>query len=315
LTLLEKVQKKNQNSFEVPMNIAKIHLLRKNFKAAEKQYIKALAVDERSAPAHHGLGVCFLRQGQLDMAVEEFLLALESNFYMPNVHYHLGEALYRSGDYDEAVNAFELAVRFSPGMTKARKMLKDLYQNKLNEPVKAAQQEEFLKNNIRGEVIIVTGVEGAGAEKVLDLLSSKGIEILADETEVTRESKNKYEFSKIKNLKSDNSWLRTSGGKAIMVNVQMLSFLPPEINYKVIVVNRDLKEVIMEQQRFLGKKVTPETLSLKHLAIIEKLQNQLNSWVESQPNVPVLTLSYEELVETPDEQWSAIEDFIGVTTD
>lgn len=312
LPLLEKVQKKNQNNLDVPMNIAKIHLLRKNYPAAEVQYIKALAIDDRSVQAHHGLGLCFLRQGMLDLAIEEFLLALESNFYKPNVHYHLGEALYRSENYSGAAEAFELAVRLSPGMTKARKWLREIYSNKLLEKDKAHLQDEFLKNNIRGEITIVTGLHGAGGSLLLDCLADQGVEILVHEEEVSKEQIKDFEFTKLGELMKDSQLKMKKGHQALFVNSQMLSFLPNDLSYKVIVMNRDLKDVIIEQQEFIGKNVSEDTLPLKHFGIVQKLQEQINTWLSAHPHTPVHFVDYEELMNNKEEQLILLGEFLGI---
>jgi tetratricopeptide (TPR) repeat protein len=81
LPLLEKVQTKNTNNAQVAISIAKIHTLRKNFEAAEKQYITALSIDERNTAAHYGLGLTLLRRNKYNEAVDEFLIALEQDFY------------------------------------------------------------------------------------------------------------------------------------------------------------------------------------------------------------------------------------------
>jgi predicted AlkP superfamily phosphohydrolase/phosphomutase/tetratricopeptide (TPR) repeat protein len=312
LALLEKVQQKNQNSFEVPINIAKIYLLRKNFKQAERQYIKALAIDGRSPAAHHGLGLCFLRQGQLDHAIEEFLQAIQANFYMPNVHYHLGEALFRSGLFTDAANALEVAVRLAPGMAKARKLLKELYGGALKDDTKYREHETFLSEKIRGELIVVTGLEGSGFEEVMEILEQNGVDLLYDEKDVSNRDRKKYEFAKIKELTNKSDLLKGANPKAIHINVQTLQYLPADLVYKVIVVNRDLKEIIIEQQRFIGKKITPETLSIKHLSIVQKLNDQLEAWLTSRPDLSVLELSFEELTDDPTGQLEVIMDFAGL---
>jgi len=311
LTLLEKVQTKNPSSFEIPMNIAKIHLLRKNYTQAQKQYIKALAVDAKSPQAHHGLGICFLRKGDLDHAIEEFLLALKTNFYMPNVHYHLGEALYRAKFFPDAINALEVAVRLSPGMTKARKLLKELYSGPVTDPMKFAEHDNFLKEKIRGELVVVTGLEGSGFELVLDEMAKTGVEILYEEKNITNKERKRIEFLKIKELASSSAFLPGYQPKAMHINIQALSFLPEDLKYRVIVVHRDLKEVIIEQQRFMDKKVTKDTLSIKHLGIIQQLQDKLNAWISSRPDIPVLELSFEEFSQDKKEQIDILKDFIG----
>jgi predicted AlkP superfamily phosphohydrolase/phosphomutase/tetratricopeptide (TPR) repeat protein len=316
LPLLEKVQQKNPNSLDVALNIAKIHKLRKSYSKAEKQYIKALAIDERNAAAHHGLGICLLRQNKYDIAIDEFLSALESNFYMPSVHYHLGEALYKVGDFSEAAEAFEVAIHLAPGMTKAHKWLFEIYTDKLNDTEKASKQKEFLDNNIKGEIVVVTGLPKTGSSLMMEMLQVGGMPILVDDIETNDKSPKKtMEFAKVNLIQKDISWMVDARGKAVKMIVQLLNYLPPNYNYKVIQMNRDISELMMSQQVHLGKKATPETLPLKLFNNYLSQLSKLNTWVEAQPNVQVLKVEFDDLIENPIEQAEIIADFLGEELD
>jgi len=316
LPLLEKVQKKNPNSLDIALNIAKIHKLRKNFSKAEKQYIKALAIDERNSIAHHGLGISFLRQNKVDAAIDEFLLALESNFYMPSVHYHLGEALYKVEEYQQAAEAFEMAIHLAPGMTKAHKWLLEIYSDKLGDHENALRHKEFLNNNIKGEIIVVTGLPKTGSSLMMQILEAGGTPILIDDVELKGTKKNKsMEFAKVNLIQKDTSWMIDARGKAIKMVVQLLNYLPVDYNYKVIQMNRDISELMMSQQVHLGKKATPDTLPLKLFNNYLSQLNKLNVWIEAQPNVQLLKVEFDDLIENPTEQAEIIADFIGEDMD
>jgi tetratricopeptide (TPR) repeat protein len=316
LPLLEKVQQKNPNSLDVALNIAKIHKLRKSYSKAEKQYIKALAIDERNAIAHHGLGICLLRQNKYDIAIDEFLSALESNFYMPSVHYHLGEALYKVGDFSEAAEAFEVAIHLAPGMTKAHKWLLEIYTDKLNDDLKATKHKDFLDNNIKGEIVVVTGLPKTGSSLMMEMLQVGGMPILIDEIDDSESTQKKsMEFAKVNLIQKDTSWMLDARGKAVKMIVQLLNYLPPNYNYKVIQMNRDISELMMSQQVHLGKKATPDTLPLKLFNNYLSQLNKLNSWIDAQPNVQILKVEFDDLIENPLEQSEIITDFLGEELD
>jgi predicted AlkP superfamily phosphohydrolase/phosphomutase/tetratricopeptide (TPR) repeat protein len=308
LPILERVQKKNPNNIQVAINIGKIHNARKNYKAAEKQFIKALAIDDRNPRAHHGLGVAFLRSNKLDLAIEEFFLAVEENFFMPNVHYHLGEAFSRAGYYKHAADAFEVAVRLSPGMTRAHKWLVDIYGNQLKNESAKELHEKFLKENIKGELNIITGLQGSGYIEILDELKLSGMKVA--ENKKGKEPKDRYIISKTKKLHIDSAWLSDLSQQLIYVQPQFLSFLPPNYNYKLIFVKRDLSEIIEEEQSFLGKKMKKNTLPLKHLQLVEKNQAKIQSWIESQPKIDLMMLDFADFKKDKKEQVDQLISFI-----
>lgn len=305
LPLLENVQKKNPNNLQLATSIAQIHTLRKNFKAAEKQYITALAIDDRSTAAHYGLGVSFLRQSKFNEAVDEFLLALEQDFFQPNIHYHLGEALVKLELYEDAVSAFQVCVRLTPGMTKAHRWLVDIYQNKLKKPELAEQNSIFLKNNIKGEIIICTGVDNCEYEHLLQLLQIGGMSI----------DLNQEAFDDASKILFTNDWLDNNIGKAIYIPSRNLSDLPANYNYKVVYLDQAIHEILPTRTQKLKKSVPEKSISAKVLQTIEKEKYIIDLWIESQPNQQVLMMNWNELLTSSEEQISILSEFLNYSLD
>lgn len=310
LPILEKVQKKNRNNADLAVNIGRILNLRRRFKDAEKYFIKALAIDDRHAQAHYGLGLSFLRRNKLEDAIEEFLAAVGQNFYIPNVHYHLGEALVRMKDFESASQAFEVAIRLSPGMTRAHKWLAEIYSNKLGQPEKATQHLEFIKNNIKGELIIVTGLLGSGVDRVLDALQKGGVEVLRTIKGSGTKIGNAPAFEEIIRLKKDDKRIQEARNKATMVYLQHLNNLPAFFDYKVIFIDRDVHELLASQTKAKAK-VKEGILPLKALSQFNEQLEKFNSWIVSQPNVRSLSVEYTELLEHPTEYAEVIAEFLG----
>jgi predicted AlkP superfamily phosphohydrolase/phosphomutase/tetratricopeptide (TPR) repeat protein len=295
LPLLEKVQKKNPANMQVAINIGKINNQRKNYVASAKQFIRALAIDNRNAQAHYGLGISFLRRKMFKEAIDEFFAAIEENFFMPNVHYHLGEAFYRTGYYDESKQAFEVAVRLSPGMARAHKWLVEIYEKHLKDEDKRNAHELFLKQNIKGAVYIVTGIKGSGHEDFMRILDDKGYDIVKNDK--IKDLEKGYIISETKKLKENHHWLARQVGKIMYVAPQYLSFLPPDFNYKLIYIQRNFSEVLDGNIQKGGKTNKKQLLPLKTYNLTSKSQEKIEIWIESQPALQLMFIDYSDMMD------------------
>jgi len=308
LPKLEKVQKSSPNNIEVILNIAKIHNLRKNYNVAEKKFIHALSIDDTDCQAHFGLGVSLLKQNKKDEAIEEFLMALEGNFYMPNIHYFIGEAMFLKGMFDDAANAFEVAVRLSPGMTRAHKYLLEIYTTKIENKAKKKFHADFLNKNIKGEITIITGLIGSAVDLFISLLMENGIKVNMRES--VDKNQRKYVLPEIQNLNQDNSFL-IEHKEISYVNPQYLNFLPSNYNYKVFWIRQDPDEVLKSEYEFLGKKLPNDSIPLKQLLSIEKNQKKVENWIESNPMIHLFSVEFDELKKENKEMALSINDFLS----
>ena len=85
--------------------------------------VPLLAVQEE-IPFHYENGIDAYRNGQFDLAIQEFEFILENNWDSPELYYNLGNAFYRSGNIAGAVWAYESCLKLSPTHTNARYNLK-----------------------------------------------------------------------------------------------------------------------------------------------------------------------------------------------
>jgi len=319
IQLFKEVIEKVPNNLEVHLNIGKAFLHKQKWVEAEGAFINCLAIDETNSIAHHGLGLTFLRRDQYESALDEFFLSLETNYAFPNTHYHIGETLMKLGKIKESEQAFKAAISLAPGMTKAHRWLADLYQNELNEPLKAKEHLEFLEKNIKGEVVIVSGLPRSGTSMMMQILDAAGMDILTDQNRKADENNPKgyYEYDPVKKLMVDKSWLPNAKGKVVKVIAQLLPYLPSNYDYKVIFMRREMSEVLKSQQIMLGKekdvskKAFPTGLNdafLKQLSRVE-------TWIESQPNIDVLNVNYKDVIDQPNDEVEAISAFLGLEID
>lgn len=317
IPLLEKVLEKNPANLSVCLNIAKTHLSRSRFDDAEKYYIQALAIDDQNAGAHYGLGFSYLRRNMLDEAIDELLIAIDLNFHMVNAHYHLGEALARKKDFENAANAFEVTVALSPGMSKAHTWLEHIYRDELNNEEKANEHAKFIAENIVGEIYVVSGLPRSGTSMMMQMLAEGGAPMLTDEKREAdiNNPKGYMEYEKVKSLHMDQAWLDEAQNQTVKIVAPLLHFLPEKFGYKVILMERDLSEVITSQQKMLGKETRKDALPMSLFTAYKNQLNKVEAWAESQPKVKVLRVQYSNVIENPLEEAERIAAFLELPLD
>jgi tetratricopeptide (TPR) repeat protein len=315
LKLLRKVEENAPNSLSVVLNIGKVCLMRQRWADAQDAFIKVLAIDESNSFAHHGLGVTFLRENKLEEALGEFLTAIEFDYFYPKAHYHIGETLAKLEKYEEATQAFELAISMAPGMTKAHKWLIEIYKNQLNQLEKVAEHERFIKEKIKGEIVIVSGLPRSGTSMMMQILDKGGYDVLTDKVREADNNNPKgyYEFEPVKKLMMDKSWLPEAEGKVVKIIAQLLPFLPSNYDYKIIFMRRDMSEVLKSQQIMLGKEKDVKSKAFP-MGLNDAFQKQLikvENWIDSQPNVEMLSVDYSNVIENAEAEIDNVISFLS----
>ncbi len=122
-----------------------------------------------------------------------------------------------------------------------------------------------------------------------------------------------YEFEPVKTTKKDASWLQQAAGKAVKMVYLLLYDLPPDYDYRVVFMNRNLNEVIESQDAMLQRRGKSQGSMGPH-ELIRNFETQLqkvNAWLESQPNCRVLHVDYNEVMKDPQPPVQAVNEFLG----
>jgi len=180
--------------------------------------------------------------------------------------------------------------------------------------------QKLFKPTPRQIVTVVTGLPRSGTSMMMRMLEAGGILPLTDELrEADKDNpKGYYEFERVKKLdEGDTDWVEEAQGKSVKVISALLKHLPPGYTYKVIFMRRKIEEILASQRQMLIRRgestdsVSDEELTelfRKHLA-------QIQAWIDGQPNVEVIYVSYNDVVENPLEQSQRINHFLGDTLD
>jgi hypothetical protein len=127
-----------------------------------------------------------------------------------------------------------------------------------------------------------------------------------------------YEFERVKKMKDgDLAWLPDAVGKVVKIVTGLVTFLPSNFNYKVILMQRDLDEILSSQKKMLGRlgKGDDNIPDDKLAKIYQEHLKQVTAWLSKQPNIEVLSVNYNALVADPDAFVTKINTFLEENMD
>ena len=143
-----------------------------------------------------------------------------------------------------------------------------------------------------GFITVIAGLPRSGTSMVMKMLSDAGLPVLSDGVrEADADNPRRYfEYEATKRLGRDASWLEHAVGKGVKIVIQLLPHLPSAYRYRIIVIERDLHEVLESQRTMLarhgatGARLPPEQLS----RAFELQVGAVKAWLAQQVNVATL---------------------------
>jgi len=167
------------------------------------------------------------------------------------------------------------------------------------------------------EIFIVSGLPRSGTSLMMQMLHQGGVEVVTDNIRSadTDNPRGYYELEHVKRIKTDVSWLPATRGKAFKMVSQLLYDLPPTERYRIIFMERELDEVLVSQEKMLARLSKPAApRGAIEQAFIDHLR-RLREWLAKQPNIEVLYVSYNELLDEPEQHAKRISTFLGAQPD
>jgi len=154
---------------------------------------------------------------------------------------------------------------------------------------------------------------------MMKMLVEGGLQVVTDEIRrADDDNPNGYfELETVKQLPEGNiSWLQDANGKVTKVISSLLEYLPSEYSYKVIFMEREIREVLDSQQKMLTNR--NEAAKVDDAEMERQFQNHLavvKAWLVRQTNMEVLYVNFNTLMADPEPFCHRIADFIGLPLD
>ncbi|MCI0537567.1 MAG: hypothetical protein L0Z50_20325 [Verrucomicrobiales bacterium] len=164
-------------------------------------------------------------------------------------------------------------------------------------------------------ITIVSGLPRSGTSMMMRMLEAGGMPVLTDSVRKADEDNPRgyYEFERVKQLKTDSSWLAEAEGMAVKMVYRLLYLLPDSHAYRVVFMSRKLEEVIASQEVMLarhqrqGGPLNPEQLANAFQTELERL----HTWLGGQNHIRVLSLTYHDVLSRPERAVAEIDEFLG----
>jgi Sulfotransferase domain len=168
-------------------------------------------------------------------------------------------------------------------------------------------------------VYIVSGLPRSGTSMMMKMLSRGGLSVVMDSIrQADEDNPNGYfEIELSKKLKEGEvKWVYEASGKVVKVISYLLEYLPDDLNYYVVFMEREIKEVLASQHKMLDRRNEKSLISDEEMTA--QYNDHLRSvkyWLPRQPNIRVLYVNYNSMVSQPEELCNSIATFLELPLD
>jgi hypothetical protein len=167
-------------------------------------------------------------------------------------------------------------------------------------------------------ITIVSGLPRSGTSMMMQMLEAAGLEVATDGHRIA-DSDNPngyYELEAVKRLREDSSFLKSIVGQVVKVVSPLIPFLPPEYDYRVISMERDLDEIMASQRVMLDRQVNRDVRQSDDEALARAYRRQrekVNLWLADQANVRTCFVSHRQALTSPRKTGMAVATFLDET--
>ena len=169
------------------------------------------------------------------------------------------------------------------------------------------------------KVIIVSGLPRSGTSMMMKMLVEGGLPAVMDSLrQADEDNPNGYfEIEASKSLKDgEKKWLYDAQGRVVKVISYLLEFLPDDLSYDIIFMEREISEILASQQKMLRRRNETSTLSDAEMeAQFREHLRAVKYWTARKPNMRILFVKYSEMVKSPETLCKSIVDFLELPLD
>ena len=161
------------------------------------------------------------------------------------------------------------------------------------------------RNTADGEFItVISGLPRSGTSMMMRMLETGGMSVMTDHIRVPDESNPKgyYEFERVKQLQDGNAgWIAEGNGKVVKIISALLEYLPPEHQYRIVFMQRNMGEILASQREMLLRRGEPtDRISDRDLTgFYQDHLTHIAEWLAKQGNMKVIYLHYNQIMENP----------------
>ena len=314
----EKAFEASPKSAGINLQMAQCYMRLNNGAKAKEAALRELEINYDNPQAHFLIGKVYFGLKEYEAATEFFLNAIGLRYHFPQAHASLGEVLFHLEQYEASAQAFEISLRLFNEFNKSREWLIRIYKNKLNRPDKVAELQQEIKEILesRKTVNIVSGFRRSGTSLMMRMLEMGGQALHIDDSRPADKHNpyGYYEHNTLNKIHFEKGFLQRLDNKVAKVYTPKLPFVPRRIlNYKVVLMDRPLTDIALSLQK-MQQKNPQQKKGMLNLVLYNKLimqEKRVNKWLERTPNIEVLRIPYDNLLDNPMEYAQQVNAFLG----
>jgi hypothetical protein len=183
-------------------------------------------------------------------------------------------------------------------------------------------QQKSLSPEFKPEdcIILVSGLPRSGTSMMMKMLEAGGVSVLTDNLRQADEDNPKgyFELEQVKKLKDgDTAWVASAKGKAVKTISAHLEYLPDKFYYKVLFMQREMKEILASQREMLIRRGEPaDTVRDEKMAeLFNKHLEKVTNWINNQSNFEVFAINYNGILANPQPIIDQLVDFLALDLD
>ncbi len=165
-------------------------------------------------------------------------------------------------------------------------------------------------------VVVVSGLPRSGTSMMMKMLAEGGLASVVDNLrEADEDNPNGYfEIEEVKALKDGQTrWIYEAPGKVVKVISYLLEFLPADLAFDVIFMDREIHEVLASQKKMLARRNEVSTISDEEME--KQYREHLKAvkyWLPRQTNMRVMYVKYDQMVKSPQTLVPSILEFLDL---
>jgi len=352
LESLERVKEAHLARPGLFLQTAELYGKLRRWRDAEQVYDKALEIDPDNPYAYAGKCRMALRRRHFADASQSALDALQRLYHYPHAHFLLGVSLAGMGNYQGAADALRVALSLNPNFPEAHRRLALLLSRRLHDEAGAREHRRLYRQikahgggrhpglaplrptaspepespagntedmpPLSESVVIVSGLPRSGTSMIMQMVAAGGVPVLTDGLrEADADNPRGYlEYEPVKKLERESGWLAEARGKAVKIVAPLLPALPPEPACRVILIERDLNEILDSQAQMLlrrGENLadTPERRDRLKDAYTRTLQ-RAKTFLRGRKATRLLVLRRDQVLADPVRAAAEIGVFLGL---
>jgi len=169
----------------------------------------------------------------------------------------------------------------------------------------------------RNSVTVVSGIPRSGTSLVMQMLRAGGLPLLCDARRPpdVHNPRGYFEYEPVRRSREDASWLAQAAGRGVKVVHALVAELPEGPAYRLVLLHRDLREVVASQAAMLAGRAPPGPSSERLVEIFAAQLAELERRLAARRDFRVLHLEHRQLLAEPRRAAALLADFVGAGLD